>query len=127
MYTWYQYEFAGVDQTTGKSLWYKNTTDDEGNFTGRETTDVYSEATKYLTKSSTLAPVYGGFGTSLNAYGFDFAINFTYQIGGQQMDGTYRTLMYSPTSSQSGYAYHVDLLNAWTSENSSSSIPRFQY
>ncbi|MDD2293470.1 MAG: TonB-dependent receptor [Bacteroidales bacterium] len=126
MYTWYQYEYAGVDPN-GKSLWYKNVTDDEGKVTGRETTNVYSEATKYLTHTSTLAPVYGGFGTSLIAYGFDFAINFTYQIGGQQMDGTYRTLMYSPTSSQSGYAYHADLLKAWTSENTSSNIPRFQY
>lgn len=126
MYTWYQYEFAGLDNN-GKSLWYKNVTDESGKVTGRETTDVYSNATKYLTHSSTLAPVYGGFGTSLKAYGFDFAINFTYQLGGKQTDGTYRTMMYSPTASQSGYAYHADLLKAWTPENTSSNIPRFQY
>ena len=35
--------------------------------------------------------------------------------------------MYSPTSSQNGYNYHVDLLDAWTPENKSASVPRFQY
>ena len=77
MYTWYTYEYAGVDAETGKSLWYKNTLDDEGNVTGRETTDDYSKATRYITKLSTLAPVFGGFGTTLRAFGFDFSINFT--------------------------------------------------
>lgn len=127
MYTWYNYEYAGVDKETGKPLWYKNVTDDNGVVTGRETTDVYSEATKYVTGKSTLAPIFGGFGTSLRAYGFDFAVNFTYQIGGTQYDGTYSTLMYSPTSSQVGYAYHTDLLDSWSADNKNSDIPRFQY
>ena len=127
MYTWYTYEFAGVDPTTGKSLWYKDILDDNGKPTGRETTDEYSKATKYVTNKSTLAPVFGGFGTSFRAYGFDFAINFTYQIGGWQYDSTYARFMYSPTSSQTGYNYHKDLANAWTPDNKNSNIPRFQY
>lgn len=127
MYTWYRYEFAGVDPATGKSLWYKNTTDADGKVTGRETTDDYSQATQYVTDKSTLAPFFGGFGTSLNYRGFDLAVNFTYQIGGTQYDATYATMMYSPTSSQTGFAYHADLLDCWTPENTSASIPRFQY
>lgn len=127
MYTWYTYDFAGVDPATGKSLWWKNTLDSEGNITGRETTDDYSQASKYMTKMSTLAPVFGGFGTSFRAYGFDFAVNFTYQLGGKQYDSTYARFMYSPTSSQTGYNYHVDLLNAWTPDNTTASVPRFQY
>ena len=127
MYTWYTYDFAGVDPATGNSLWWKNTLDKDGNWTGRETTDDRTQASKYLTNLTTLAPVFGGFGTSFRAYGFDFAINFTYQLGGKQYDSTYATFMYSPTSSQMGYNYHKDLLNAWTAENPSSSIPRFQY
>jgi TonB-linked SusC/RagA family outer membrane protein len=128
MYSWYTYEFAGVDKETGKSLWYKDVLDDDGKRTGkRETTDTYSQATKYMTNMSTLAPVYGGFGTSLRAYGFDFAINFTYQLGGKQYDSTYARFMYSPTSSQTGFNFHKDVFNAWTPENKSSDIPRFQY
>ena len=76
---------------------------------------------------STLAPMFGGFGTTLRAFGFDFAINFTYQIGGKQYDSTYARFMYSPTSSQTGFNYHVDLLNAWTPENKNTDVPRFQY
>ena len=128
MYSWYTYEFAGVDKETGKSLWYKDVLDDDGKRTGkRETTDTYSQATKYMTNMSTLAPVYGGFGTSLRAYGFDFAINFTYQLGGKQYDSTYARFMYSPTSSQTGFNFHKDVLNAWTPEKKSADIPRFQY
>ncbi len=127
MYSWYLYDFAGVDPATGKSLWWKNTQDEEGNVTGRETTDDYSEATKYMTGVTTLAPVFGGFGTSLSAYGFDFSINFTYQLGGKQYDSTYATFMYSPTSSQTGYNFHKDLLGAWTPQNQSLEVPRFQY
>ena len=127
MYSWYLYDFAGVDPATGKSLWWKNTQDEEGNVTGRETTDDYSEATKYMTGVTTLAPVFGGFGTSLSAYGFDFSINFTYQVGGKQYDSTYARFMYSPTSSQTGYNFHKDLLNAWTPQNQSLEVPRFQY
>lgn len=33
----------------------------------------------------------------------------------------------SPTSSHGGYNYHKDLLKAWTKENPSNDIPRFQY
>ena len=127
MYTYNTYEFAGIDQETGKSLWYKNILDETGKITGRETTDDYSEASKYMSDMTVLAPVFGGFGTSLSAYGFDFSINFTYQLGGKQFDGGYQTFMYSPTSGANGFNYHVDLLNAWTPENKSASIPRFQY
>ncbi len=127
MYTWYTYEYAGVDKETGKSLWYKNKLDDEGNVVDRETTDDFSKATRYITKLSTLAPVFGGFGTTLRAFGFDLSVNFTYQLGGTQFDSTYQTFMYSPTSSQTGFNYHVDLLKSWTPENKDSNIPRFQY
>ena len=80
-----------------------------------------------MTNLSTLAPIFGGFGTTFRAYGFDFSVNFTYQLGGKQYDSTYARFMYSPTSSATGFNYHVDLLNAWTPENKSAAIPRFQY
>jgi hypothetical protein len=127
MYTWNTYDYAGIDPETGKSLWWKNVFDDEGKITGREKTDDFSTASKYMTGKSTLAPLFGGFGTSISAYGFDFAINFTYQVGGKQLDGSYMTFMYSPTSSQTGFNYHVDLLDAWTPENKNATVPRFQY
>ena len=139
MYTWYTYDYKGVEAETGMSKWnhtefytdadgdqYK---DAEGDYMVKEvneTTD-YTKATKYITHKSTLAPVFGGFGTSLRAYGFDFSINFTYQLGGHQWDGSYQSFMSAPTTSHTGYNYHVDLLDSWTKENPSENIPRFNY
>ena len=124
MFTWRMKEYAGVNEN-GESLWYRNTKDEAGNVTGRETTKIYADADYYITEETSIPKVYGGFGTKLKVYGVDFGINFTYQIGGKQYDGTYAYFMSSPTGS-TGYNYHKDLLNAWTPENTGSNIPRFQ-
>lgn len=86
------------------------------------TTDQYSEATQMAGKDA-LPDFYGGFGTSLYAYGFDFSIDFSYQLGGYVYDGTYASLM----GSSNGQAIHVDMLSAWTKDSPSNSIPRWQY
>lgn len=139
LYTWSLKEFAGVDPETGKSLWYKNVyvkndkgedALDEKNFKTldkRETTDDYSKADYYVTKQTTIAPVYGGFGTSIRFYGFDFSANFSYQIGGQQFDGTYQQFMSNPTTNSAGYNFHVDVLKAWTPESKESDVPRWNF
>ncbi len=127
IYTWREKVYAGVDPETGLSMWYKMKTDAEGNFIGNTTTSTYSEADYYVTEESTLPKVYGGFGTTLQAYGVDFSINFTYSLGGKQYDGTYATFMSSPTSSNTGFNFHKDLLNSWTPENPDTDIPRFQF
>ena len=152
MYSWYMKDYAGVDQETGKPLWYKNVyeQDADGNdiwydrngkilenqnedeFSRRKvvkrvTTDTYSEADYYVVNKTTIAPVFGGFGTSLQAYGFDFAINFTYQLGGKQYDSTYAQFMAPPTTANAGYNFHKDVLQSWTSTNPSTSIPRWQF
>ena len=124
MFTWRMKEYAGVNED-GESLWYRNTKDEEGNVTGRETTKTYADADYYITEETSIPKVYGGFGTKLKVYGVDFGINFTYQIGGKQYDGTYAYFMSSPSGS-AGSNYHKDLLNAWTPENTGSNIPRFQ-
>ena len=129
LYSWYMREYAGVDPATGESLWYKDVKDANGDRTGeRTTTNAYADADYYLSGNGTIAPVYGGFGTSLYAYGFDFSVNFTYQIGGQQYDSGYAMFMASPAGgSNLGYNYHKDIYNSWTPENTKSNVPRFQY
>lgn len=125
MFSWQMKDYAGVSED-GQSMWYKNTKDEQGKITGRETTTEYSKADYYITESS-IPKIYGGFGTSLQAFGVDFSINFSYQIGGKQYDGTYAHFMSSPTASSTGYNFHEDLLNSWTQENASSNTPRFQF
>lgn len=131
MYTWRLKEYAGVDEETGLSMWYKNVyeTDANGNsvWAGRETTTTYSDADYYVTEETTIPDFYGGFGLSVQAYGFDLSANFSYQIGGKQYDYSYAEFMSSPISSSTGTNFHKDLLKSWTTDNTSSSIPRFQY
>lgn len=124
MFTWRLKEYAGVSEN-GESMWYKNILDENENIIGRETTTDYSAADYYVTEETSIPKVYGGFGTTLKVYGVDLGINFTYQLGGKQYDGTYAQFMSSPTGT-TGYNFHKDLLNSWTPENTGSDIPRFQ-
>ena len=125
LYTYYLRSYAGVDPETGASLWYKDVKGDDGKITRTKTSD-YTSATRYL-HDSAIPSVYGGFSTSVSAYGVDFSIGFTYQLGGQVLDQGYRFYMNSPAGTSTGNNYHHDLLNSWTPENSGSNIPRFAY
>ena len=117
-------KYAGVDKTTGLSMWYKDVKGEDGTVT-RETTTKYSEATDYLCSVPT-PDLYGGFGTSLKVKDFDLSVNFTYSIGGKAYDSGYASLMNVPGSAV-GYNVHKDVLKGWTTENTSSDIPRYQF
>lgn len=134
MYTWRLREYAGVNDK-GESMWWKNVyetvTNADGTTTqkwaGREKTNDFSKADYYVTEETTVPKFYGGFGTTLRAYGFDLSVNCSFQLGGKQYDSTYADFMSSPISNSTGSNFHKDLLGAWTSENTGSDIPRFQY
>ena len=125
LYTFYTYKYAGVNEE-GEALYYRNVKDEKGNIVGQETVTNPSEADFYLCGTA-LPDVYGGFNTSLSYKGFDFSVDFAYQIGGQVYDSDYAMMMSSPTAQNKGKAIHKDMLDAWTSENKYSNIPRFQY
>ena len=116
LYNAYLKVYAGVDEMTGKALYYVDP--DNGDYT---TTDDWSKA-KQSDGGSTLAKLYGGFGTSVKAYGFDFSVQFSYQLGGKLYDGTYETLMHGGDAP--GTNFHKDILNAWTPENRHTNVPR---
>ena len=120
LYDAYMYKFAGIDKETGKSMYYQTVTDKDGNETIQTTTD-FDKATQ-MECGTVLPKLYGGIGTSLNAFGFDFSVQLSYQLGGRYYDGTYQALMH--TSSGAGMAWHKDALKAWTPENTDTDIPR---
>ena len=127
MYNMYIKEWAGVDQTTGAAMWYmdKDIIGEDGKPTGeveKVTTTDYSKAS-YYEQGDNLAKVYGGFGTTLNAYGVDFSMSFAYQLGGKIYDNTYASLMHTGYG-RAGQNWHVDILNSWTPENTETDIPR---
>ena len=132
--TYYMPTYAGVDLETGESSWnWYRKNDDQGNPLEEPywtTTTVYSNVSadpdSWSLLQCSMAKVFGGFGTSLYAYGFDLSIAFDYQLGGYGYDGAYAGYMDSPTSATAGKNYHLDLMDAWTKENPTSQIPRFQ-
>lgn len=125
IFTWEMKQFAGLN-SEGASLWYKNDKDINGNVV-KTTTSKYSEADDYLCGTA-LPDIYGGFGTSLYWHGFDFSIDFSYQIGGLVYDSDYRMMMANPVASNKASAIHADVLNAWVDANhGSSEIPVWIY
>jgi len=123
LYSWFLPKFAGLDQSTGESLYYKDIIDGNGNITGQETTNDVTKATDYIIGDA-LAQFYGGFGTTVSYKGLDLSINLNYQIGGKAYDYTYQTLMHSGNTTSTNW--HVDMLNAWTPENNTSDVPRLK-
>lgn len=127
LYTFKMPKYAGVDHKDGKAMWYKDLKEDPKDpekVTDRTTTKNYDEATDYLCSNSTPF-MYGGFGTSLDFFGFDFSMQFTYSLGGKTYDYGYADLVNSPSTG--GYSIHKDVLKAWTPENPNSDMPRFVY
>lgn len=118
LYESYLKSYAGVDKTTGSALYYVDP--DNGDY---ETTDDWSKA-QLAHQGNTLPKVYGGLGTSLSAYGFDFSIQMAYQLGGRIYDGTYQAIMHTGFSSMAGTNWSKDILKAWTPENPNTDVPR---
>jgi TonB-linked SusC/RagA family outer membrane protein len=134
MYRSYIVKYAGVDAATGYPLywtkttpaadateeekaafvpeWYATSNYDEAYANGRQATD------------DLLPTVYGGFGTSLDFFGFDFSIQMAYQLGGKIFDYSYQALMHNGDGSSAGQNWHVDMAKAWTPENTNTDVPR---
>ena len=130
----YMVKYAGVDKTNGRAQYWKAyTTDENGNYVALKNTYgdgaiTKEELTYDITEASlydcgdVLPTVTGGFGTTLNAYGFDLSAQFAFQLGGKFYDGQYQALM--SNGQEQGFAMHKDLLNAWSPENPNADSPR---
>lgn len=117
MYRMYLVKYAGVDEETGEALYWAKDKD------GKEyATTNYSEAQANKVGTDNLMPkVYGGFGTTLQAYGFDASIQLSYQLGGEIYDSGYRYMM---AGAADGQNWHKDIYNAWTPTNTQTDVPR---
>lgn len=119
--TWRLKRYAGVSEE-GLSQWYYK--DKE---TGEEKkTTTYTSGDYYLCGDPN-PKLYGGFGTSLDAFGFDFSVQFTYSLGGKAYDAGYAAMMGNPIAGATGYRLHKDILKAWSNENKDSNIPRWYF
>ena len=125
IYNRYLPAYAGVNPETGKSQWYIDVTDSTGNvITKGGVTEVYSEANTFRYESGDILPkIYGGFGSELKFYGVDLSVAFNYQAGGRIFDTGYQRLMHAGSSSDAGHNWHMDILKAWTPENTNTDVP----
>ena len=125
IYNLYIPSYAGVNPETGKARWFINTTDSLGNVIEKgDVTESYAIATENCYATGDILPkIYGGFGTNLNVYGVDLSVAFNYQAGGRILDTGYRSLMHSGYSSDAGHNWHLDILKAWTPNNTDTDVP----
>ena len=127
-------DYAGVNEQ-GEALYWVDAAID-GNTTtpgvqpGKNhdyTTTDFTKAS-YYEQGSLLPKVFGGFSTSFRYKGFDATATFDYQLGGKVYDQMYASLMAPCVSGgDAGSAIHKDIFNAWSPNNTSSNIPRWQY
>ena len=123
-YNLYLFDYAGVDPETGGELYWKNTTDSEGNVTGRELTSNFAEADQYE-MGDALPDMTGGLRTTFRWKGLDLNIQTAFQIGGKQWDGASAN-MYDP--GRAGFTVSDDLIrNTWTPENPNAEFPMLMY
>ncbi|VBB47210.1 conserved exported hypothetical protein [uncultured Paludibacter sp.] len=121
MYRMYLVDYAGVEKETGLAqYWAVDTTG-----VRYKTTDYsIAQTTGKIGTKDLLPKVYGGFGTSVEAFGFDASVQLSYQLGGQIYDTGYARLMHGGITSFAGQNWHKDIYKAWTSENPDTDVPR---
>ncbi|MCM1368899.1 MAG: SusC/RagA family TonB-linked outer membrane protein [Candidatus Amulumruptor caecigallinarius] len=141
LYENYNYEWAGVDMSNGRSLYemnpdspdfYSYNEAGEYNFNsdlwdqyvanakadgvyvnidGKDYTYKTAYAGRKLTGTK-LPTVYGSFGTNLSWKGIHFGMLFTYSLGGKIQNSMYQGMM--SVNDQQPQALHKDILGSWT-------------
>ncbi|MFI3321560.1 MAG: SusC/RagA family TonB-linked outer membrane protein [Rikenellaceae bacterium] len=122
MYSWYLREYAGVNAATGAPMWYVDETDADGNVTGRTTTEVYSEGTRYIVGDA-LPKVTGGFSANFSWKGLYANALASFAMGNKILDTDYASLMHMFSSDRTGVQHSVDILDRWQQPGDISSIP----
>lgn len=118
VYDFYYYKYAGLNEE-GRSTWYYDTQDKNGNPV-LGVTDRVEQASKYYIGTA-LPDFQGGISTDFSWKGLDFSIATNYQIGGDIYDSMYKGLMHAGSSI--GGNWHRDILGAWSEDNQNSNIP----
>lgn len=130
LYNAFMPSYAGVNEKGEATYWVdeelKGSLSKPGKNYSSKTTDP-NQASRYV-HGSVLPDCFGGFGTSFRYKGFDLSLSFDYQIGGKVYDIRYANLMRPSASPRdAGHNIHKDYVKSWSSTNTGSDIPRWQY
>ena len=116
--------WAGVDPETGDNTWFVNTFDDQGNITGQEVSNNWSQVNRqenFAYQGSSLPDVYGSITNVFRYKGFDLSVMVYYSFGGLMLDTAWR----ENTAMRNAFGlidYYRD--NHWTPDNRITDIPR---
>ncbi len=124
VFDFYIKEWAGVNPENGKATWYKDVVDENGNVTGRTTTENQTEATPYF-QGSSLPDLYGGLNNYFSYKDFELSFLFSFSIGGKIFDGDQPMIMH--LGSAPGRNWSEEALTRWTPENRDTNFPRLSY
>ncbi len=126
IYDFWMFQYAGVDQMTGKSLYqpdldkyYIGAVAEAGKTPfpaaylvtiGDKNYSTYTTYAKKVWSGSAIPDVYGSLSTALSYKNFDLSLVCTYSLGGKTLDYSYQSLM---SVSATPHAIHTDVLRAW--------------
>ncbi len=129
IYEFWTYQFVGVDQMDGQSLYKIDTdlyyasgqkpvndeaTEIDAKFAREINGEFYTTNTSYGLRyfsGSAIPDVYGSITSALKWKGLSLDMLFTYSLGGKLYDSSYRSLMSVGTSQR---AIHKDIKNSWS-------------
>ena len=125
IYDFWMYQYAGVDQTTGRALYEPDldkyyigeAVDGKTQFPsaylvtiGDKNYSTYHTYAKKDWSGSAIPDLYGSFSTALSYKSFDLSMICTYSLGGKTLDYSYQSLM---AVTATPHALHSDVLKAW--------------
>ncbi|MBM6807374.1 TonB-dependent receptor [Bacteroides caecicola] len=119
-YSYYMYEYAGVDPQTGNEMYYKN----DGT---NETTTNVAEAKQVIVAHHD-PKVEGGLTNYLKWKFIDFNLTLTYSIGGNAYD--YATWLHDnggSNTSQGSIPDYYKLEDMWQQPGDNAKLPKFKY
>lgn len=122
-YSYYLYEYAGVDPETGNALYYIN----DGTENARNTTTEISEANRTIVGSHQ-ADIEGGLTNQLRWKFIDLGFTFTYSLGGEAFDYTHALYGGDGDYYYGGVPSYYDLDEMWSGPGDTScTLPKFEY
>ncbi|KFF08284.1 SusC/RagA family TonB-linked outer membrane protein [Chryseobacterium luteum] len=120
LYDFWIQEYAGVDPNDGFMMWYQDVKDAGGNVTGRKTTKVYADATRYFNEKSALPDIQGGFSNYFKYKAFDLNFLFNYSFGSYILDTQYANLLVADSP---GRQISADIDGRWQKPGDITDIP----
>ena len=122
-YSFYGYEYAGVDPATGKESFYLN----DGTADARKTTTDPSKAHKVIIGNHETS-LEGGLSNNLIWKFVDFGLNFTFSLGGKAYDGATWQHDNGSYLFRGAVPAYYDINKTWKGPgDTSASQPVFQY